>query len=624
MCGISGIIQSKVNNSKIASGTDFLDLLNHRGPDSAGTWQDSFKGFDIIMNHNRLAILDLSENANQPMFSNDGNLVLCFNGEIYNFKEIKQEISAFIDYNWKTESDTEVVLKSFELWGEQCFEKFNGMFALSIFDKQKGTITLARDRFGIKPLYYLLNEKDFAFSSELKPLFSVLKEKQISPEGLTSYLTMRGAIAPYSLIKDIYKLDKGSILKIKLDPDNNIISSEILQFHTQEYPRIFNNSDFTEQIDELENKLKSSIKSQWISDVPVCLFLSGGIDSSLIAAISSKFYPDSKVTAFCIGLEGNTEDESRYAKLVAEKYNIDLHVLNFSENPLTKIDDWLYFNDDLLSDPAAFALFYLSKEISKRGFKVVLSGEGADELFGGYKGYLDSKKIKLAPLNDLLSVTFKLLFKWSPRRLFENLFIKYRNKSIYWGAANLYNELSLSKLLIDKKGYKWLDSKFVKFYRGGNDNLLNQKLYFDLHFRLPNDLLMRTDRATMASSLEARVPFLDNDLVDFAVGLPQESKFGVKLNQTKVVLKRVASRYFDESFVYRIKQGFPIPVSDWLRDEKIYTEMNRFINEGKVQHLNYGYVEYMLNQHNKQKQDFGDRLFALYMLEKYVRYWSIV
>ena len=147
MCGISGIIQSKIRNSTRANGTEFLDLLNHRGPDSAGTWEHSFKGFDIIMNHNRLAILDLSENANQPMFSNDGNLVLCFNGEIYNFKEIKQEISAVIDYNWKTESDTEVVLISYELWGENCFEKFNGMFAVSIFDKQKGTLTLARDRF---------------------------------------------------------------------------------------------------------------------------------------------------------------------------------------------------------------------------------------------------------------------------------------------------------------------------------------------------------------------------------------------------------------------------------------------------------------------------------------------
>jgi asparagine synthase (glutamine-hydrolysing) len=334
-------------------------------------------------------------------------------------------------------------------------------------------------------------------------------------------------------------------------------------------------------------------------------------------------YPNSKVSAFCIGLEGNSEDESKYARLVADKYNIDLHILNFSDNPLAEIDKWLYYNDDLLSDPSAFALYYLSKEISKRGFKVVLSGEGADELFGGYKSYLDTRKLKKGPFNHILSMIFNLLFKLSSRRLFENLSVRFSNISIYWGAANLYNELSLKKLLNNKKGYRWLKSSFSKFYKSGSDDLLNQKLYFDIHYRLPNDLLMRTDRATMASSLEARVPFLDNYLVDFAMSLPQESKFGEKLNKNKIILKRVASKYFDESFVYREKQGFPIPVSDWLRDQSIYIEMEQFVKEEKVQYLNYNYIKYMLNQHIEKKQEFGDRLFPLYLLEKYIRFWNI-
>jgi asparagine synthase (glutamine-hydrolysing) len=625
MCGISGLIQltTKKNNKELEQ--LFVNNLKHRGPDSSGFWEDKNHNGSIFLAHNRLSILDLSSNANQPMVSVDEELIICFNGEIYNFQSIKDEINKTIITNWKTDhSDTEVILKSFELWGNNCFEKFNGMFAIAIYNKKTKTLTLARDRFGIKPLYYTQNQNEFAFASELKPLLGIIDKKEISHEGIIDYLTNRGSNAPYSMVKNIFKLEKGCFLQVVIDFDAKLFEAQLKEYVNTDNYNITNGQNSVTNLLELEKKLKASIQSQWMSDVPVCLFLSGGIDSSLIAAISSELYPEKKVHAFCIGLGNHKDDETKYAQLVADKYNINLEVLNFDENPLDKIDEWLFFNDDLLSDPAAFAIYFLSQKIKEKGFKVVLSGEGSDELLGGYESYLAYHQKLSKPKLKILSFFFKLIFKFMPKRLYENLYEKNNKNATYWGAAQNYNLLSLNKLFNNKSVLNWFIEKNIKFeQKHATKSKLDYILHYDIAFRLPNDLLLRTDRATMASSIESRVPFLDNDFVKFAMELPLEYKFGINKNENKSILKELALKYFSHDFVYRKKQGFPMPVGNWFYEEKTVNQFNEYIGEQKISSLNYSYIKYMLDNHISKKQDFGDRLYSLFLLEKYVRFWNL-
>lgn len=626
MCGIGGFlhIDSDFNLDQIAK--FFKDGLIHRGPDAQGEWFS--RENNLLLSHTRLSILDLSPKANQPMKSEDGNIVITFNGEIYNYAEIKKELSSKNKYRWNTDhSDTEVIIHAFEEWGIECINSFRGIFAFGLWNNREKTLYVVRDRFGVKPVYFISKPDHFGFSSELKPFFNIYKNKRLNNDAVLEYLTTRGSLAPHTMVEDMYKLDKGHYLKVKVNKEKKNIEKTLVRYYdinNQMPDKSYNNSSHDEIIEDLEQQLITSIKYRWISDTPVCLFLSGGLDSSLIAAISSRLFKE-KINAFTIGLPGNLQDETKYAKMVADQYGLDIHILDFTNNPFENLDDWLYFNDDLFSDPAAFALFFLSKEIRKRGFKVVLSGEGSDEIFAGYNVYNKfSKEIQNPPVNIFQARIFKYLYSIFPLRRIEKYFSYNLENKVYSGAADLYTSLSRECIINDKEILKHYNTKLQLFENQHHINdSIDYALHFDLEYRIPNDLLLRTDRATMASGIEGRVPFLDHKLVEFAMAIPQYFKTGTRHNETKLILKELALKYFNREFIFRPKQGFPIPVGDWLSDRKVTSELNEFISEQKIKCLNYKYIKKIHRSNKIQKDSFSDRLFNIYLLEKYIRFWNI-
>jgi asparagine synthase (glutamine-hydrolysing) len=415
---------------------------------------------------------------------------------------------------------------------------------------------------------------------------------------------------------------------VKIEDSSNTIKTTLIKYYDlNNYipTRSFEFSNPQVVLKDLEEQLITSIKYRWISDTPVCLFLSGGLDSSLIAAISSSLFSE-KVNAFTIGLPGHDNDETKYAELVAQKYNLNIHVLDFSKNPFDNLDEWLYFNDDLLSDPAAFAIYHLSKEIRKQGFKVVLSGEGSDEIFAGYDIYNQYYENMLSrDSNILLRNLIRGIYNIYPKRSFEKYYAKYSGDDIYYSAAQLQTMLSLENLVSDKSVlnnyYNW-NREFINKRVG--ENPINIALQYDLEFRIPNDLMLRTDRATMACGVEARVPFLDYKLVEYAMSIPLHYKTGAKNDIPKKILKELALKYFDSKFVYRPKQGFPIPVNQWLLEQKVVNELLTFIKERRVECLNYEYISKIYHHHRTKNGGYGDRLFNIYLLEKYVRFWNIM
>lgn len=626
MCGIGGFLHldSDFDLNQIAK--YFKDGLIHRGPDAQGEWFS--RENHLLLSHTRLSILDLSKKANQPMKSEDGNIVITFNGEIYNYAEIKKELSGKNKYRWNTDhSDTEVIIYAYVEWGIECINRFRGIFAFGLWDNREKILYVVRDRFGVKPVYYISKPDHFGFSSELKPFFNIYRNKKLNNNAVLEYLTTRGSLAPNTMIDDMYKLDKGHYLKVKVDKEKNTISKTLVRYYdinSQIQKSLYDSSSHDKVMEDLEQHLITSIRYRWISDTPVCLFLSGGLDSSMIAAISSRLFKE-KIHAFTIGLPGNVQDETRHAQKVADQYNLDIHILDFAGNPLENLDNWLYFNDDLFSDPAAFALYYLSKEIRNKGFKVVLSGEGSDEIFAGYRIYGKySREFQRQPLNSFQTYLLRNLYSIFPVRRIESKFSYNSKNNVYSGAADLYTALSREYIIRDGEILKRYNEKLQQFKNlHEHDNSIDYPLHFDLEYRIPNDLLLRTDRATMASGVEGRVPFLDHKLVEFAMSVPYYFKTGNNLDKAKLILKELALKYFDNEFVFRPKQGFPIPVGDWLSAKKVASELDDFINDQRIECLNYKYIKKIHRSNRLQKDSFSDRLFNIYLLEKYIRFWNI-
>jgi asparagine synthase (glutamine-hydrolysing) len=627
MCGIVGIVSKNRKNRVDRNLLETMrDTIQHRGPDGSDIWMNENEMVGLA--HRRLSIIDLSPSAAQPMSNEDNQIWITFNGEIYNHEEIKAELVKTENHRWKTHhSDTEVILHAYEEWGINCINRFRGIFAIGLWDGREETLYVIRDRFGVKPMYYISNEDHFGFSSEMKPLFKIHKDKILNENGLIEYLTTRGSVAPNTMVKGINKLDKGHYIKVKIDSSKNSIDTTLTKYYDLNDHIPYTSFDFTNQetiLRDLEDEIITSIKYRWISDSPVCLFLSGGIDSSLIAAISSKLFTE-KVHAFTIGLPGNLNDETKYAKIVADQYNLNIHFLDFSSNPFDNLDEWLFYNDDLLSDPAAFAIFTLSKEIRDQGFKVVLSGEGSDEIFAGYNIY---KKFYQSTQNNnpnwLLKNIFKQLYAITPNRRFEKYYTRFSDHQVYYGAAQLQSMLSLENLINNKSVLdNYCAWNYSFFEKRSHEDPINYALKYDLEYRIPNDLLLRTDRATMACGVEGRVPFLDHKLVEYAMSIPYSYKTGKNFSSPKKILKELALKYFTKEFVYRPKQGFPIPVTDWLLDKKVVSEFDKFINERIIGYLNYDYIASIYHRHKVKKEGYGDRLFNMYLLEKYVRFWDI-
>jgi asparagine synthase (glutamine-hydrolysing) len=565
--------------------------LKHRGPDASGIWISKNK--NIGLGHTRLSIIDLSKEANQPFVDRTKNYILAFNGEIYNYMEIKKKL---IDkgYKFKTKnSDTEILLLSYVEWGLKCVDKFRGMFAFAIWDNLKKKLFLIRDRVGVKPLYYKFDSEKLIFSSEIKAiLLDPDYIPEIDEESMYHYLTFLCTPAPKTMFKQINKLEAGTWLSF--DEKGN---SEKKQYWDPLQDKELIDSENINKV--LVRTLKESIKYRGISDVDVGVFLSGGIDSSTNAYFFSK---DSKkkIKTFSIGYDKeykSYKSELNYARIVAEH----IKSLHF-EKKLSKdhiknlIFDMVYFQDEPISDPVCVPIFYVSKLARENNVKVCQVGEGADELFFGYTNWLRTSKINLL-LNNfffpnflkklilLLYKKFNIQYKYTADLLRRSL----EKKPIFWGGAEAFSSFEKNQLFSNsfKKKIKNFDSwdcirPHYEFFNKNAKykNIENWMTYLDLKIRLPELILMRIDKMTMANSLEARVPFLDHNLVQKTIDLPKKIK--IKKNKLKVLLKDIVKGLLPYEILNRKKQGFGLPLKEWFEDGLGINEkkiINEFVNK---------------------------------------------
>jgi asparagine synthase (glutamine-hydrolysing) len=601
MCGITGFFSSN-NNFSESNLRSMTQKLYHRGPNAGGYFFDSICG----LGHRRLSILDLSEQANQPMHSS--NFVIVYNGEVYNFNEIAKDLQL----NLTTSSDSEVILQAFIKKGIDFVHELNGMFALAIYDKQKQELYLLRDRIGIKPLYYFWDGNKFAFASELKSLSQLNQE--INPAAIHDFLHLGYIPTPKSIYKNIFKLPAGSWLKIsklgleikkywdlKDNISQNTLTSEI------------------EATEQLHNLLQSSVKYRLISDVPLGIFLSGGIDSSLVAALAANL-SNTKINTFSIGFKESQFNESEFAKKVANHLdtNHDEFMISTTEAKQL-IPNLVDIYDEPFADSSAIPTMLVSK-LAKEYVTVVLGGDGGDELFFGYGMYQWAQRLSnpfLKTFRKPISNILKLL-KANKYQKASELFNypdehNLRNH-IFSQEQSLFSNQELTKLLTNP----CIETPNTVINCNRILTVMEKQALFDLEYYLPDELLVKVDRATMQHSLEARVPLLDYRVIEFALNLSPKLKY--KNGISKYLLKQILYKYIPKEFFNRPKCGFSIPLVEWLQTDLKYL-LDDYLNEKIIN--NFGIVKYEQVQQMKRQFLAGNsyvygRLWALIILHQFL------
>lgn len=569
MCGIAGFISKNRHSEELIQG--MIDTIKHRGPDSDGTWRDT--NTNVVLGHKRLAILDLSESGHQPMTSHSGRYVIVLNGEIYNYLELKSEIESEKIINWRGSSDTEVLLELIDLFGlKVALEKCIGMFAFAIYDKLENKLSLARDRIGEKPLYYFTNENSFVFASELKPLMKFPSfKKEINSTALNEFLNLSYINHPNSIFENTYKLEPGYYLDLDV---NNLTFTKHCYWDSDKLSKFGDGIEldlsYEESVNKLDTLINNSVKMQMRTDVPFGAFLSGGVDSSLVVALMQK-NSTLKINTFSIGFEDKRYDESVFAREVAKHIGTNHTDLILSNKDLSEVVGLIpKMYDEPFADSSQIPTFLVSK-LAKEKVTVSLSGDGGDELFYGYNHYFLFYKI-LSFTSGIKEIPLKLFIKFI-KSLFGN------KLSIFNKELNINNYNKILYFIKEKD----LIEKYKVFFNLLSTNILNdikvsskrkvEKLnyntdiisYYDFKNYLINDILVKVDRAAMYNSLETRVPFLDKDVVEFSLRLPYNYKY--RNDKTKSVLRDVLYRYVPSNLIERKKQGFSIPIENWLRNE---------------------------------------------------------
>lgn len=552
---------------------EMVSSIAHRGPDH----QAHFVKGQMFLGHTRLSILDTSANGHQPMRSSDGNAVIVFNGEIYNHLELRQQLP---QTNYRSTSDTETLLHAYQHWGIDFVKKLNGIFAFALYDQKLETLFVARDRFGVKPCYYVAAEHFFAFSSELKALLPVLQDDAINAKAVANYLTFLWSPGTDTMFQNVRKLEMGHVLRIQVRDGK--IEKQDSSFYQIPFNGTYSDESESALIDQCEGLLLRAVERQLLSDVPVGFFLSGGLDSSLIVALARKLHPDRNLPCFTIdagqdvAAEGFTNDLT-YAKWVADHLKVDLQVIKADINIVRDFDQMIWHLDEPQADAAPLNVSHICQEARRQGIKVLLGGTAGDDVFSGYRRHQ--------------ALNFETWIKWLPSplanflvRLPVNLKVPFwrRMKKVLSEAAlpiekrlaNYYRWISedeLTKLFSPplKKslsGYKpthFFESCLTEIPR--EKSWLNKMLYWEMRSFLIDHNLNYTDKMAMAHGLEVRVPYLDNDLVEFACKLPPPLK--MRGSQTKYILKKVAERYLPKEVIYRPKTGFGAPVRKWITDD---------------------------------------------------------
>lgn len=607
MCGFVGFTGHLVGGDEILK--NMMDTIIHRGPDSAGTHIDS----DVSLGFRRLSIIDL-DSGTQPMYNETNDIVIVFNGEIYNYQELRKDLIEK-GHVFRNNSDTETLIHSYEEYGEAMLDRLRGMFAFVIWDGKKKKLFAARDFFGIKPFYYAIVDGQLVFASEIKSILEYTPyKKEINPLALENYLTFQYSVLPETFFKGIYKLMPSHCLTFEngeltirrywepvFEPDENVTLEELT--------------------DKIDDAMQASIKRHKISDVEVGSFLSSGVDSSYVAAC---FKGDK---TFTVGFDYAKYNEIDYAKSLSEKIKIDNYSKLISTDEYWDIIPTVqYHMDEPLADPSAIALYFVSQTAAKH-VKVSLSGEGADEFFGGYNIYREP--FSLRPITRLPKGLRKALGACAAAIPFK---IKGKNYLIrgskdveerFIGNAFLFNEKEREKLLKNPTG-KYNHTELTKPYYDKVKNLddTTKMQYIDIHFWLIGDILLKADKMSMAHSLEVRVPFLDRDVFEVARKVPL--KYKVTKENTKFAMRQAAHRYLPDMVAEKKKLGFPVPIRIWLKEDKYYnTVKDAFTSPASAEFFNVDEIVKLLDDHRNGKNDNSRKIWAIYMfLVWYKRYFE--
>jgi asparagine synthase (glutamine-hydrolysing) len=621
LCGITGFTHrdGAFDRSYIRASTE---SLIHRGPDQQGTYESGQVSLGAV----RLKIIDL-HGGNQPMISEDGNTVLVFNGEIYNHRELRAELESRGE-KFKTTSDTEVVLRAFMRWDKDCFARLRGMFAVAVWSQDARRLVLARDRLGIKPLYVHLRDGELYFGSELKTIFAYPEfKRELDITGLHYYLSLNYVPCPHTLVRGVEKLPPGHLLEWQ-DGDVEIEAYWRLRFEPQKHKSLEGAQE------ELDSLLRESVRDHLISDVPLGIWLSGGVDSSTILHYTRQLCP-SRVKTFSISFAGRSFDETRFIRDIAQRYETEHHELDVSPtlDLPSAVEEMVNYSDEPFADAGALPVWFLSA-LSRKNVTVALSGEGADELFGGYITYAADRyaaraRNVAAPIrrglmsllqywpvsNDKISLEYKL------KRFLEGSLLPGDESHTYWNGT--FSAEQQDQFVLHRNGGSVRDLFDDDLPAADENGSLNRYLAFDQRYYLADDILQKVDRMSMAHSLEVRPPFLDHRIVEFAARLPETMK--IKGGQHKVVLKRLMQNRLPASVLRRKKTGLDIPTHDWLRgtlrpllmdtlNAKAIDETNLFRRER---------IEFFIKEHMERRANLGYHLWGLLILFLWIKYWNI-
>lgn len=629
MCGIVGKI--KLNDKPVIHSeiTAMVQALIHRGPDNQGIY---CKG-SVGLGHSRLSIIDLSVSGHQPMASYDGKTWITFNGEIYNFNELRSDLEKD-DYIFRSKTDTEVILALYKKYGENCLNFLRGMFAFAIWDEDTQRLFMARDRIGKKPLkyYYDPSQQIFIFASEIKAILKNTEvKKEINHEALDHYLSLQYIPSPLTIFRSIYKLPPAHYLTLQ---DGKI---EIKKYWWLDFNKksVLTEDEWKKSI---LDKLREAVSLRMISDVPLGAFLSGGIDSSAIVAIMSTL-SRIPVKTFSIGFKESNYDETRYARIIAEKFKTEHHEFIVEPRAIEILPQLAYHYDEPFADSSAIPTWYLS-QLTRRYVTVALNGDGGDETFAGYNRYMIYKA-------DLFSrkfpsiLDYRLLKKgaWILNNIFQtratqklNRFFSmqdinpqanYIRRIFYFNSRDkedLYSDFFKER--VKKNEIKKSEEILERLFReSGNSNWLDQALYTDIYSYLPEDLMVKVDIASMAHSLECRSPYLDHEFLELTAKIPSSLKIN-GLNK-KYILRETLRTLLPSTILDRPKMGFGVPLDYWFRNELGPFLKERLLSRTAVDRglFRREAIEQLIKEHTNRKMDNSYRLWSLLFLEEWFRVW---
>ena len=599
MCGFVGFTNYIKDDGAVLK--NMMDAIAHRGPDSAGIYADA----DIALGFRRLSIIDL-EGGNQPMFNEDRSLILVFNGEIYNYKELRDQLLT-LGHDFSSNADSEVVLHGYEEWGCDVVKNLRGMFAFVVYNQNDNSIFGARDMFGIKPFYYTKTENSFVFGSEIKAFLHHPEfKKRLNEQALAHYLSFQHSPTEQTFFKDVYKLPPAHYFVFK---DGEIKKT---RYFTPEFKTVPGVVAF--YADEVDKAVRESVEAHKIADVEVGSFLSSGIDSSYIAEAA-------KVDkTFTVGFE--SDDGDRYNEIAFAKQFADTIGVENISKVITPEEYWStfpkiqYHMDEPLADPASIALYFVSK-LAAEHVKVVMSGEGADELFGGYRIYQEPITLTVY---DRLPFGFRRVVskvcEYLPKVHGVNYLVR-RGKTIeerYIGNANIFSKKERDRLLKSEAAKGVAQPKILcdKFYdEVANKDEVTKMQYLDINMWLMGDILLKADKTSMANSLELRVPFLDKKVMELAQTLPLDCR--VNTTTTKVALRHAAQKTLPAITAQKDKLGFPVPIREWLKQDEYYnTVKEAFTSEAAEKYFDTARLIKLLDAHKSGKKDLSRKIWTVY------------